>query len=159
MTMSDKDLSNLPILDDIIEPGDVEKAKHNSSSKVQGSLPQANRGATSAPTASKSDTVTEHDQIEQDLTRTTKVVSARPSDPVAANPPEQTPSARSDSPLDPPPSQSNPDTEQTIEELTETILSSLLPDLEQLLRIKIRQSLQDDLDPHFSPGPREQAQD
>ena len=100
----------------------------------------------------------EHDQIEQDLTKTTEVVSARPSDPVAANPSEQTPSAKSDSPLDPPLSQSNPDTEQTIEELTETILSSLLPDLEQLLRIKIRQSLQHDLDPHFSPGPRDQAQ-
>ena len=159
MTMSDKDLSNLPILDDIIEPGDVEKAKHNSSSKVQGSLLQANHSATSAPTASESDTVTEHDQIEQDLTKTTEVVSARPSDPVAANPSEQTPSAKSDSPLDPPLSQSNPDAEQTIEELTETILSSLLPDLEQLLRIKIRQSLQHDLDPHFSPGPRDQAQD
>jgi len=149
--MPDKDLTNLPILDDIIMPGDADKAVHNSSSKVQSSLLGNGDSETEdeSLTYIQAGTVTEAPEDIQ-VALEHPVEDLRNIDAVDAG--DVSPSAvanvkiPSDAPvetLDEQPATTTPG--QDIEALTEQILGNVMPDLEQRIREIIRQTLQQHL--------------
>ena len=105
--------TNLPILDDIIKPGDTDKAVHQPASKVQSSLWS--------------------DEERNDVSITDNNA--------------ETNTLAMDEPV---PDESLEDAEETrapaielpdLDALTEEILFNLVPEIEQMLRVKIRQTL------------------
>ena len=155
--MPDKDLTNLPILDDIILPGDAGKAVPDISSRVQSSLwnnddsdktgafqtdDQAGMG-TEAP----EDTQLAHEQPVEDQLNIQAVDMADVAQPAAA--PVEIPSDTltfSDLPAETSIGQTAVATNvQDIEALTEEIMGNLMPDLEQRIREIVRQTLQQHL--------------
>ena len=109
--MAEDNPSNLPILDDIIEPGDTDKAVHQPARRVQSAIWPEEHSSDPASFPSETDTV-------PTLT----------SDDLADTPEQRT------------------DTLPDIGALTEEILASARDDIEQVLRLKIRQTLEH----HFS---------
>ena len=105
--MSEDNTTNLPILDDIIKPGDTDKAIRRPANRVQSSVwpEQHTSDPVSAPP--ETDTVS----------------------PVTSDAPTDTVAQRAD-----------------IDALTEEILASVRDDIDQVLRLKIRQALER----HFS---------
>ena len=109
--MTEDNSGNLPILDDIIKTGDVDKAAPETDSKNQASAP-----ATDETVDPASMTVfAETGMPGNDGTDTVDLTKDRP-EPRVENIPD-------------------------IDALTEEILFSMLPELEQTLRVKIRQAL------------------
>jgi len=143
--------TNLPILDDIIKPGHADKAVHQPSSKVQSSLLSddvANDSSTSrnnaktgthAASNNRPDAValTIDDQSDIEVIDRTPVSPATASDnvrpvdaPIQQGVPASAEQAR-------PPAIGSPD----FDALTEEILASMMPEMEQVLRDKIQQTL------------------
>ena len=151
--MSDKDLTNLPILDDIILPGEADKAVHNASSKVQSSLWDGGDGDTpDAPLTdaqAEMDTEipevfqpsTEHPVTDQPDTDILDTVDAPPSAEVQKLPLADA-AALSDAPAGTLNEQASTAThELDLEALTDEILDNLMLDMEQRIREIIRQTL------------------
>jgi hypothetical protein len=109
--MTDDNSGNLPILDDIIKTGDVDKATPESDTKVQNSAMADDDAVDPASIAVFAETAMPGDDG-TDIIDLTGDGEESPADEL-------------------------PD----IDALTEEILFSLLPELEQMLRVKIRQAL------------------
>ncbi|UCB54985.1 MAG: hypothetical protein JSW45_00110 [Thiotrichales bacterium] len=101
--MSEDNTTNLPILDDIIKPGDTDKAVHRPANRVQSPV---------RPEEHTSDPVS-------------ALPEADPVSPVPSDAPTDTVAQRTD-----------------IDALTEEILASVRDDIDQVLRLKIRQVLE-----------------
>ena len=114
--MTDDNSGNLPILDDIIKTGDVDKATPGSSTKDQNSV------------LADDDTV---DPASMTVFAETVVPGSDDTDIVDLT---------SDG------EESTGDNLPDIEALTEEILFSMLPELEQTLRVRIRQALNNHFD-------------
>jgi hypothetical protein len=156
--MPDKDTTHLPILDDIIVPGDADKSTQRPSSKVQSSLwededsdtleaslfevSSADDPAglnTATPDADQAGTTElqiedQHDRgaiHQSNASLTTEIFETI----------SQTNSNQADSPAPDLSVRPAPASSLDIDALTEEILDSLMPALEQLLSEKIRQTL------------------
>jgi hypothetical protein len=105
--------TNLPILDDIIKPGNSDKAVHQPASKVQSSLWSDEEGNDASITGNDAETST----LAMD-------------EPVQDEAPEDAEENRA-------PAIELPD----LDVLTEEILFNMVPEIEQLLRVRIRQTL------------------
>ena len=146
-----EDKTNLPILDDIIKPGDSDKAVHQPSSKVQTSLwssdksgePPSGTGldATDSQTAPVDQDFTaelytqelsDNDALDQVYMPLTPEIDEEPPilEPLHTRGPFDTANAPA-SPIDLP----------DIDTLTGEILHKMMPEIEQVLREKIRQTL------------------
>ena len=156
--MPDKDTSNLPILDDIIIPGDAEKAVPTPSSKVQSTLLADDGTATTAPHGAIAPT--------RELEPSNDAEAGIIVDPIA-EPYDHDAGTNAPAPPAPTPleeliqtideelnsSSSHPDIQPEtvtapnidIDVLTVEILSSLMPAVEQLMIKKIRQTLRQHL--------------
>lgn len=155
--MPEKDTSNLPILDDIIVPGDADKAAPTPSNKVQSLLLAEHDSAKKAASASATPIASEPETCDKDNADSTAFPIAETDAEdaiVQANVPltTETVSERLQTPDHPVDSATlNADIEPTsvnapnIDALTEEILSSLMPAVEQLLSEKIRQTLEQHL--------------
>jgi len=152
--MPDKDTTNLPILDDIIVPGDADKAVHETSSKVQSALWQDNDSETidfsstnvhdmiDSPVAEGDQALAAarllEDQLDKDANDRVDVSSsAGIHQEILPDKPTQTNNLAADLDI-----RQAPVNLQDIDALTEEILGSMMPDLEQLLRVTIRYELQ-----------------
>ena len=132
--MPDDNTTNLPILDDIIKPGNTDKATHLPSNKMQNSMrPDDGTGESSSAdhvTETDSDpAVDEHATIPElstDINKETPMYNEQ----IQQDAPVETAEARQ-------PSIDLPD----IDTLTEEILGSMMFEMEQMLREKIRQTL------------------
>ena len=109
--MAEDNPTNLPILDDIIEPGDTDKAVHQPPRRIPSAIWPEEHGNDLASADPETD-----------------AVPTLTSDDLADTPEQRT--------------EALPD----IDALTEEILASVRGDIEQLLRLKIRQTLEH----HFS---------
>ena len=105
--------TNLPILDDIIKPGDTDKAVHQPASKVQSSLWSDEERNDASITDNNAETNT----LAMD-------------EPVPDESLEDAEETRA-------PAIELPD----LDALTEEILFNMVPEIEQMLRVKIRQTL------------------
>ena len=112
--MPDDNTTNLPILDDIIKPGNTDKAEHRPPSKAQSSIRRDDE--TSEPSSTSVYAETDSDTAVDE--------------PVHENVRGEAGQAQQ-SPMDLP----------DIDTLTEEILGSMMPEMEQLLREKIQQAL------------------
>ena len=112
--MPDDNTTNLPILDDIIKPGATDKAEHRPPSKAQSSIwrDDETREPSSTSVYAETDSDTAVDE------------------PVHENVHGEAGEAQQ-SPMDLP----------DVDTLTEEILGSMMPEMEQVLREKIRQAL------------------
>ena len=155
--MPEKDTSNLPILDDIVVPGDADKAVPTPSSKVQSSLLAEDDSAETAVSPSATPIASELVTYDNDNADNTAFPIAEHDDedavvqaivPLAAETVEElsrAPEHLVDRPTlaeDIEPASVNA---PNIDALTEEILSSLMPAVEQLLSEKIRQTLKQHL--------------
>jgi hypothetical protein len=155
--MPEKDTSNLPILDDIIVPGDVEKAAPTPPSKVQSSLLAGDDGAKTAVALSATPIASERETDDDDNADSTAFPIAEHDDedavvnahvPLATETVEelpQTPDPLVDRPTPNADINPLPVNAPNIDALTEEILNSLMPAVEHLLSEKIRQTLKQHL--------------
>jgi len=148
--MPDDNTTNLPILDDIITPGDADKAVQRPSRKVQSSLwdddvtgpaaekPKEEEGIL-ADIDDHADTtgIVAAEQLSLDADDLADTASLSDADAAAslAQP------LNVDSPVDYIDSQQPPYTSDDIAALTDEIIASMTPEIERLLREKIRQIL------------------
>ncbi|MGB5279271.1 MAG: hypothetical protein WBO73_16935 [Gammaproteobacteria bacterium] len=160
--MPDKNTTHLPILDDIIVPGDADKSVQRPSSKVQSSLwgdedsdtPEASSTEVSlagdpaglnTSTADTDQTGTTEFQMEDPHDRgTMHQLSASLATEIVETM-SQTNTNQADSPTPDRSVQPAPASSLDIDALTEEILGSLMPALEQLLSKEIRQTLRQHL--------------
>lgn len=105
--------TNLPILDDIIKPGDTDKAVHQPASKVQSSI--------------WSDEKRNDASIADNDAETSTLAMDEPVPDEALENAEETRTAAIELP--------------DLDALTEEILFNMVPEIEQMLRVKIRQTL------------------
>ncbi|MGD8803043.1 MAG: hypothetical protein PVG12_07660 [Gammaproteobacteria bacterium] len=148
--MQDNNSSNLPILDDIITPGDADKAVHRPSRKVQGTLWE-NEPADPAteephseenlytdieqPVDNSEAFATDEPPVEAiDLAETHARAEADNTPPVEQPPP-------ADSSTDSVNAAQTPFTGDDIASLTDEIMACMTPEIERILRVKIRQIL------------------
>ena len=148
--------TNLPILDDIIKPGDTDKAVHQPSSKVQSSLWSG--GETNTPSTARSDAETSAPPATDDRPDTNELFTDNQSAIDAVDQMENPPDTETDDELaiaEPKPDEIHAEMDKTrasaidlpdLDALTEEILFNMVPEIEQLLRDKIRQTL----NKHFS---------
>ncbi len=153
--MPDKN-TNLPILDDIIKPGNADKAVHQPASKVQSSL--QSDGDSNKPSTTSSDAETSALPATDDLPDSIEMLEDNQS-AIDAIDQTQIPlvtetevePAMDEAVLD----EFNTGASETrasatnspdLDALTEEVLGNMMLDIEQLLREKIRQTL----DRHFS---------
>jgi hypothetical protein len=152
--MHDNDNSNLPILDDIITPGDADKAVQRPPRKMQGTLwdsepadPATAESLTEEELATDMEQHADHAETfaeEQPAINTAEPAETNLSiDPDNVTPADQTASAE--------PSADSVDALQTafssddIASLTEEIMACMTPEIERILREKIRQILENRL--------------
>jgi len=152
--MHDNDNSNLPILDDIITPGDADKAIQRPPRKMQGTLwdsepadPATAESLTEEELATDIEQHADHAETfaeEQPAINTAEPAETNLSiDPNNVTPADQTASAE--------PSADSVDALQTavtsddIASLTEEIMACMTPEIERILREKIRQILENRL--------------
>ena len=152
--MHDNDNSNLPILDDIITPGDADKAVQRPPRKMQGTLwdsepadPATAESLTEEELATDMEQRADHTETfaeEQPAINTAEPAETNLSiDPDNVTPADQTASAE--------PSADSVDALQTafssddIASLTEEIMACMTPEIERILREKIRQILENRL--------------
>ena len=155
--MPEKDTSNLPILDDIIVPGDADKAVPTPSSKVQSSLLADDESArtampqTATPIADELEnddsdnadnatyTLTGHDDednvVQASVPQTTGAVEVL----------SPTPELQVERPTTAADIEATSVNTPNIDALTNAILSSVMPAVEQMLSEKIRQTLKQHL--------------
>ena len=151
--MPDNDLTNLPILDDIVVPGDTGKAAPDTSSKIpHSSWPENKRVSDDSKQAAKH-AVIGPDECDEDAAESTEsLIEDRPDHDTmirlgvtlpGSKCPEATPAdtAESANPVSAPGHVPTPDNAQTIERMTEEVLAEMMPKLEQLIRDKIRRVL------------------
>lgn len=143
--------TNLPILDDIIKPGDTDKAVHQPSSKVQNSL--WSDGETNTPSTARSDAETSAPTATDDRPDTIELYTDNQSALDAIDQMEIPPDTQTDGELaiaEPVPDEIHAEIDETrasatdlpdLDALTEEILGNMMLDIEQLLRDKIRQTL------------------
>ncbi|MGD2159724.1 MAG: hypothetical protein PVG94_00975 [Gammaproteobacteria bacterium] len=148
--MQDNNSSNLPILDDIITPGDADKAVHRPSRKVQGTLwenepadpvteePHSEENLYTdieQPVDNSEAFVTDEPPVEAiDLAETHARAEADNMPPVEQPPP-------ADSSTDSVNAAQTPFTGDDIASLTDEIMACMTPEIERILRVKIRQIL------------------
>jgi hypothetical protein len=155
--MPDKDLTNLPILDDIILPGDTNKAVHDNSSRVQNSHWNNNdtekMEALQTDDSAGMDTETPEDiqlALEQPAEDQFNIedIDIQETSPTAAAPvqiPSDTPTF-TDATEETPNRQTSAATNvQDIEALTQEVMGNVMPELERHIRKIIRQTLQQHL--------------
>jgi hypothetical protein len=143
--------TNLPILDDIIKPGDTDKAVHQPSSKVQSSL--WSDGETSTPSTARSDAETSAPPATDDRPDTIELLADNQSALDAINQtqvPLVTEADGEPAIAEPVPDEIHAEMDETrasaanapdLDALTEEILFNMIPEIEQLLRDRIRQTL------------------
>jgi len=152
--MPDKDTINLPILDDIIVPGDADKAVFETSSKVQSAYWQDDDRDTTDFSSANTHAVIDTPAAEDDQALAAALLIEDLLDTDADDQMDVSSSAEIHEEIRPDkPAQADslaahrsihqaPVNLQNIEALTEEILGNIMPDLEQLLREKIQQVLQ-----------------
>ena len=150
--MSDKDLSNLPILDDIVVPGDAKKAVKNADSKVQNAFRPENDRETIDLSVSDVHAGIEFENKEDEPVVFIESTVEDPSEQVSADQPGASPAAGKTPPVASDRDAASRHKSQTavtrtlnIDALTENILNSLMPGLKQLIREEIRQALRQHL--------------
>lgn len=150
--MPDKDLSNLPILDDIVVPGDAKKAVKKADSKVQNAFQLENDGETIDLSVSDVHAGTEYDKKVDEPVMLTESAADGPSKQASADQPGASPAAGKTQPVvaaQGAVQRQKPQAAVTrtpnIDALTEDILDRLMPCLKQLIREEIRQALQQHL--------------
>jgi hypothetical protein len=143
--------TNLPILDDIIKPGDTDKAVHQPSSKVQSSLRSG--GETNTPSTARSDAETSAPPATGDQPDTIELLADNQSAIDAIDQTQVPPVTEADGELaiaEPVPDEIHAEMDETrasatnapdLDALTEEILFNMVPEIEQLLRDRIRQTL------------------
>ena len=149
--MPDHDTSNLPILDDIIQPGDADKAVRQPSSKVQTSMvtdqqqPEARADRTTMPSAGvpAGDSIPTVEPFSEALHGDNKGLAAAPASVAAttalrADRADATGSSAAEA-GDRYTRSSTPD----LDILTEEIMLGIKPEVERLLRRSIRKALED----------------
>lgn len=120
------DNTNLPILDDIIKPGNTDKAVHQPSRKVHSSLWSDDETSASSSISSDADATDQMEVPSVTETDDEPAMAEQVQGLVRAEADEARASATDLSDLD---------------ALTEEILGNTMPEIEQLLRDKIRQTL------------------
>lgn len=120
------DNTNLPILDDIIKPGNTDKAVHQPSRKVHSSLWSDDETSASSSISSDADATDQMEVPSVTETDDEPAMAEQAQGLVRAEADEARASATDLSDLD---------------ALTEEILGNMMPEIEQLLRDKIRQTL------------------
>jgi len=120
------DNTNLPILDDIIKPGNTDKAVHQPSRKVHSSLWSDDETSASSSISSDADAT---DQME------VPSVAETDDEPAMAEQVQGLVRAEADE------ARASATDLSDLDALTEEILGNMMPEIEQLLRDKIRQTL------------------
>ena len=143
--------TNLPILDDIIKPGDTDKAVHQPSSKVQSSLRSG--GKTNTPSTARFDAETSAPPATGDQPDTIEPLADNQSAIDAIDQIQVPLVTETDGELtvaEPVPDEIHAEMDEPrasatnapdLDELTEEILFNMVPEIEQLLRDRIRQTL------------------
>jgi hypothetical protein len=159
--MDDNDSSNLPILDDIITPGDADKAVQRPPRRIQGTLWDNEPAAEPAATESRSEEPQSEEphneeklftDIEQPASNAGTLAAEQP--PIDTAGPAEThdwTAADNTFPVEQPPpagpSTDSVDAAQTaltsddIASLTDEIMACMTPEIERILKEKIRQIL------------------
>jgi hypothetical protein len=143
--------TNLPILDDIIKPGDTDKAVHRPSSKVQSSLRSG--GETNTPSTARSNAETSAPPATGGRPDTIELLADNQSAIDAIDKtqvPQVTETGGKPAITEPVPDEIHAEMDETrasatkipdLDALTEEILFNMVPEIEQLLRDRIRQTL------------------
>ncbi len=150
--MPEKNTTNLPILDDIIKPGNSDKAVHQPSSKVQSSMRSDDETSQPSSTGIYAETRS-HTAIDEpagipelftedqpDKDAIVQMESSLPTDTNEEFPIDDEP-IQQDAPAGAGQAQQSPIDLPDIDTLTEEILGSMMLEMEQLLREKIQQTL------------------